>query len=126
MEVRTLIFIFVFLMPLACSAGVPKPAKFGNVYVQDFHSDKPEQCTTADVELGHKQAHEFFKRAKVVSHRTLHDHYEYAPCYIEGTLKYKSKSCDWKIRAGATGSVTYGKEVWYFACDECGDLFENK
>lgn len=126
MEIKTLIIGIAFLVTMACSAETPNPAKFENVYVQDFYSDKPKECTTADVELSHKQAHEFFKRSKIVSSKILHDHYEYAPCFIEGTLKYKSKSCDWKIRAGATGSVTYGDKTWYFACDNCGDLFASK
>lgn len=126
MEIKNIIISLVLLFPLACTAGTPNPAKFKDVYVQDFHSDEPKRCTTADVELSHKQAHEFFNRAKVVSHKTLHDHYEHAPCYIEGTLKYKSKSCDWKIRASATGEITCGSETWFFACDDCKELFAGK
>jgi len=124
MEIRAVIFGFLAIFPVACTADTPLSVKFEDVYVQDFHSDEPKRCTTADVELSHKQAHEFFKRSKVVTSNTLHDHYEYAPCYIEGTLKYQSKPCDWKIRAGATGSVTCGDKTWYFACDDCDDLFK--
>lgn len=40
------------------------------------------------------------------------------------TLIRQGKSCDWQIRAGATGSVQCGEQKLYFACDTCGDLFE--
>jgi hypothetical protein len=72
----------------------------------------------------HSQARDFFLRAKRVDRRTLHDHY--APCYIEGTLKYGSKPCEWEIRAGATGHITCGKVTEYFAGGDCDDLFVRK
>ena len=97
-----------------------------DVYVEDFGSDAPEQCRPADVDLGHAEARAFFVRAKQVSLQVIHDHYDYAPCYIEGTLKYGSRSCDWEIRAGATGHIVCGAKTWYFACDTCSDLFRTK
>lgn len=126
MEIRILILGVSSLLFSACSTGALNSDDFNDVYVQDFHSDKPKECTTSDVNLSHKQAHEFFKRSKIVDRKIIHDHYEYAPCYIEGTLKYKEKSCDWRIRAGSTGSVKCGDKIWLFACDDCDDLFIKK
>ena len=126
MEVRLILLVGFLQFTLACSSSNEiEPNRFVDVYVQDFHSDKPTQCTTTDVNLSHQQSHEFFKRSKVVDSKTIHDHYEYAPCYIEGTLKHKSTLCDWEIRAGATGQVKCNSNIWMFACDDCDDLFSN-
>ena len=97
-----------------------------DVYVADFHSDDIKHFRPTDVDLTHRQAKEFFTRAKRVDRRTLHDHYNYAPCYIEGTLKYKKEPCNWEIRAGATGSIACGNATEYFDCVTCGDLFKSK
>lgn len=125
MEVRVLLVGVLVLFSIACSSSEIEPDHFDDVYVQDFHSDKPKECTTTDVNLSHQQSSDFFKRSKIVDNKTIHDHYDYAPCYIEGTLKYKSRSCDWKIRAGATGQVKCNNSIWLFACDDCDDLFSD-
>lgn len=100
--------------------------QLADVYVQDFSSDAPEQCRPSDVDLTHAQAKDFFLRAKQVSSRVIHDHYDFAPCYIEGTLTYRGKPCEWQIRAGGTGQIVCGKRTHHFACDACEDLFKPK
>ncbi|MET3494584.1 hypothetical protein [Variovorax boronicumulans] len=93
----------------------------------DFRSDQPAAaCRPSDVPQNHGKAREFFSRARQVDYKTLHDNYEQAPCFVEGTLKKDGKSCDWQIRAGATGAVQCGEQKLYFACDTCGDLFGAK
>jgi len=126
MEIKILILGVASLFFSACSADTLNPSNFNDVYVKDFHSDKPKECTTSDVNLSHKQAKEFFERSKIVDRKKIHDNYAHAPCYIEGTLKYKGKLCDWKIRAGSTGSVKCGDKTWLFACDDCDSLFTQK
>ena len=54
-----------------------------DLYVDDFSSDDPANCTTSDVDLTHLQALLFFKRARVVDYKILHDHYELAPCILK-------------------------------------------
>jgi hypothetical protein len=90
--------------------------------VKDFASTDLS-CTTADVNLSHAQAEAFFKRSTLLDYKTMSDNYPIAPCYIEGTLKYKGQSCDWKTFAGHTGSITCKDQQTYFACDTCQDLF---
>ena len=127
MEVKSIVFYFVCAIALAPSATMAFDVhKITAVYVADFNSEEMERCRPSDVDLSHSQASNFFMRAKRVDKKTLHDHYNYAPCYIEGTLKYKRKPCDWEIRAGATGHITCGKVTEYFACDSCDDLFTSK
>jgi hypothetical protein len=113
----------------ACAGVEPRGFEVGalsDVYVADFRSTEMDRCRPSDVPLGHAEAAAFFRRAKVVDSRTLHDHYDFAPCYVEGTLKYRANSCEWKIRAGATGQIRCNEQEWLFACDDCGDLFTPK
>jgi hypothetical protein len=107
----------------SCSFSTIEVREIKNVFVSDFHSDEIKACRPSDVELSHRDAYDFFHRAKIISLKTMHDHYNYAPCYIEGTLLYHSTLCEWEIRAGATGRISCGKKEWYFACDNCEDLF---
>jgi hypothetical protein len=97
-----------------------------DVFVADFHSDAPTSCRPSDVPLNHAQARAFFSRARQVDYKTLHDHYEIAPCNIEGTMRRNGEACDWKIRPGASGSIRCGSRKLYFACDTCADLFERR
>jgi hypothetical protein len=96
-----------------------------DVYVADFHSNDPEMCRPSDVPLNHSRARKFFQRARIVDYRTIHDHYDVAPCYAEGTFSYQSQVCDWTIDAGAIAEIKCGKHTWYAVCDDCKDLFED-
>ena len=127
MEIKSIVFYIGCAFALASCATVALDVhKITDVYVADFNSEDMEHCRPSDVDLSHSQAGDFFMRAKLVDKKSLHDHYNHAPCYIEGTLKYEKKPCDWEIRAGATGHITCGKVTEYFACDRCDDLFKSK
>jgi uncharacterized metal-binding protein YceD (DUF177 family) len=80
-------------------------------------------CKPSDVDLSNIQVKQFFQQATEVEHKTLQDHYNYAPCAIEGTLTYQRQRCNWQVRAGATGYVQCAGEYHYFACDNCEQLF---
>lgn len=115
----------VALLTAAC-VSTPAPldmASLSAVYVQDFSSSDPAACITADVDLTHSEAQAFFKRARQLDARTLSDNYPVAPCQIEGTLKAGKRLCDWQISAAATGVIRCDGDEWFFACDDCGDLF---
>jgi hypothetical protein len=125
MEVRAGVLALLTGAVLLASCAT-RDSAFSNIYVADFHTDAPASCRASDVPRSHGKAQEFFSRAKEVDYRTLHDHYEQAPCYAEGTLTRQGRSCDWRIRAGATGSVQCAEQNLYFACDTCDDLFDSK
>lgn len=120
MRARVLALLAGAALVASCAT---RDAAFSNVYVADFHSTEPASCRASDVPRSHGKAQAFFSRAKEVDYKTLHDNYELAPCYAEGTLTRQGRSCDWQIRAGATGSVQCGEQKLYFACDTCDDLF---
>lgn len=124
-KIKLTALLFISMIALSSCATMPFDTRMiTEVYVADFNSEDIQSCRPSDVDLGHSQAREFFIRAKLVNRRKLHDHYNHAPCYIEGTLKYNNKPCDWEIRAGATGHIACGNQTEYFACDSCDDLFK--
>ena len=120
-------FIFVLAFTLLSSCTKSHSEKFAHVHGVDFGTDDPKTCPAGEVDLSSTQAKDFFVRAKQIDSRTLHDFYDVAPCYMEGTLKFQGKACTFKIRAGATATITCQKEKEiYFACDDCKDLFGGK
>ena len=121
-------YLFVFFMAvlLSCATSGMDPNLIHDLYVDDFQSDDISTCKISDVDLSHHQAKLFFQKARQVDYKIIQDHYEVGPCYIEGPLVYEGEPCSWKIRPGATGSITCKKNVWYFVCDNCQDLFESK
>lgn len=122
MKIRTLGILAIVLLT-SCATYSFNQHEITDLYVDDFGSDDIETCRPSDVDLSHHEAKEFFLRGREVEHSVIHDHYEYAPCYIEGTLKYRKRVCEWEIRAGATGHIKCGDETKYFVCDTCDDLF---
>jgi hypothetical protein len=126
MEVKMKFSIILAIAVLAsCATQDFYQREITDVYVEDFGSDDIESCRPSDVDLSHHEAKEYFLRARQVEYRVIHDHYDFAPCYIEGTLKYRSSLCEWEIRAGATGHIKCGGETKYFVCDTCEDLFSH-
>lgn len=122
MTIQPIYFIGAMILASCTNTGL-QTNKITDVYVADFSSDDIESCRPSDVGLSHSEAKDFFIKAKQLEYTSIHDHYEFAPCFIEGTLKYDSMVCEWEIRASATGQIKCDKNVYYFACDTCDDLF---
>jgi len=93
------------------------------VYIADFTSTEPKACTTADVDLTNDEAHVFFRKAIQLSAKALADHYPLAPCKVAGTLRREGEPCDFEISAAMTGVIRCGERSWFFACEDCDDLF---
>ncbi|MGY5776256.1 hypothetical protein [Rhizobium sp. LEGMi135b] len=118
--------IVLTAVTLLCAFAAARCEQIADLKIMAFRSEEPDRCRKSDVALSPAKAQEFFKRAKRINARILHDDYDLAPCYIEGTLKLDGEICDWNIRAGATGHVQCNKQQMYFACETCGDLFDQK
>lgn len=123
MKIATALAVALLTVACASTSAPLDTTRLSAVYVQDFTSSEPMACTTADVDLTHAEAQAFFKRARQLDARTLSDNYPVAPCQIEGTLKAGKRLCDWQISAAATGVIRCEGGAWFFACDDCGDLF---
>jgi hypothetical protein len=95
-----------------------------DVYVTDFISDETKNCRASDVDLSNSEVQQYFLIAKKVDHKTIHDHYNYGDCHIEGTLTYDKNNCTWEIRSGSTGHIKCGGKTQYFICDTCEKLFQ--
>ena len=107
----------------ACAGGSMWQSLISDVYIEGFQPDDIQSCRSPYVPLGHARARDFFRRARQVDYKVIHDHYDVAPCYTEGTLKYFNNTCKWEIRAGVTGDIKCEGNTQYFVCDDCGDLF---
>ncbi len=108
----------------ACATGLSafRPDAVRDVYLSDFESTEPQRCTPADVPGRHADAADFFRRAKPVDAKTLHDHYEHAPCAALGVLQYQGQTCTWRITAAWVGAVRCDGHEWLLVCDNCENL----
>lgn len=112
------------LSACASTGGRFDTTRISAVYIAEFTSTDPTGCTTADVDLTNDQAHVFFRKAKQLDERALADHYPLAPCKIEGTLERDGQPCDFEISAAMTGQIRCDGQRWFFACEDCEDLFQ--
>lgn len=86
MEIDTRIIILIAATLLGSSA-VAQDRQITDLKIVAFRSEAPDRCRKSDVALTAAKARAFFKRAKQIDARILHDDYDLAPCYMEGTLK---------------------------------------
>lgn len=56
--------------------------------------------------LSPSQAKVFLNKAAIVTRREIHDHYDFAPCFVHGTASFRGYPAIWEIRAGGTGSIS--------------------
>jgi len=111
----------------ACSSADTFEMKNAQSFaVEKYSLDEQRGCRRSDVNVNDARAGEFFKRARQVEYREIHDNYDIAPCSASGTLVYKGKKCRWNINAGGTGWISCAnnpeKVEHHFACDNCNDL----
>jgi hypothetical protein len=114
-----LVYLPAFLLLVSC---VPLQ-RISDVYVEDFQTEDINVCKPSDVDLSNYKVEKFFSKSRKVEYKIIHDHYNVAPCYLEGVLKVSGKACDWKIQASSIGSIKCNDEVNYYVCDSCEDLF---
>ncbi len=120
---KKLLLITLFSL-VSCSTNQARGLKISDVFVADFGSDDIDSCKPSDVDLNNDEAKKFFVRSRRVEYKVIHDHYNFAPCYIEGTLTKGGKACDWQIRAGATGHIQCDNITEHYVCDSCDDFFQ--
>lgn len=92
------------------------------------HSAGSDELTSLCVtfRLTDDQTQQFLNRAKPITAQQLHDHYNYLPCYVKGTVMWtdeRAVSCDFTIRAGGTAELVCDDgEGYIFACETCDEL----
>jgi len=66
------------------------------------------------------------KHNRLITAKTMHDKYDYLPCYVKGTSRIKDKKCNWEIRAGGTVEISCSDTNYTLACDKCDDLLSDQ
>ncbi|MCL2310684.1 MAG: hypothetical protein FWC42_10560 [Proteobacteria bacterium] len=85
---RILVSVLSASLSTARATAAMKQTLISDVYVEDFASDDMQSYRPSDVPLNRTRARDFFRRARQVACKVLFDHYDIAPCWVEGTLKY--------------------------------------
>lgn len=115
--------MLVWLTGCSTQTETAPPTRLTEVFIKDFRSLAPTECTASDVALTHSEVETFFGRARHLTRKQVADNYPTAPCFIEGTLKTGGSLCEWRVTAAATGFILCGAQEWHYACDDCADLF---
>jgi hypothetical protein len=76
-----------------------------NISGVGLSTDEKEAGLCKDFRLTDKQVRYFFDKAQVVSRRVIHDHHDWFPCYVSGTVDIKGKRLDWRIRPDGVGEL---------------------
>ena len=117
--------LFVALNLMACSASLPtKPASgFSGIHIRDVGADQGgEFCK--NFTLTNDQVDQYFRLAKEVTFKQLHDQYDYLPCFVKGTLLRQTQACEFSIRAGATAELNcHNDKQFFYVCTQCNNLF---
>ncbi len=116
---RLLVIIWMTLLASCAQSEDVSTVEITQVIGSKTENNRKDFCSDFAVSPG--SAREFFKKAKPISLKQLHDEYDYLPCYSYGTANVGNESCTWEIRAGNTAELKCGNTVHYFACDDCLD-----
>ncbi|MCG6968220.1 MAG: hypothetical protein LJE85_00500 [Gammaproteobacteria bacterium] len=95
-----------------------------NVVVTETGSDE-KNAFCSSFRMTHEQVTTYFKEAEQVTHKIIHDQYDWLPCYVRGELVYQKKPFKFEIRAGGTAyieAIDSDLVIW-FACKGCDKLF---
>lgn len=84
-----------------------------------FHTDEANTCRQSDINVDRAFVRRFFKGAVAVSSRQIHDEYDLAPCFMQGTLVHGLQRCEWSLRPEGIGTLQCGAKMQYFVCEMC-------
>jgi len=120
----TFSWFFVSLFACGCSEGKNILAEASDIVVNGIKSDEVN-AFCKEFKLNEQQVKVFFNKSKIIDAKTMHDKYDYLPCYVYGTLQYNNVSCNWEIRAGGTGFIQCPAKEYIFGCDVCDELLKD-
>ena len=127
--VKNTVLILLFLVLVACGKNVESSKResviFSDVAVIEIGSYE-ENTLCKNFKLTYEQAVLFLKHSRLITAKTMHDKYDYLPCYVKGTSRIKDKKCNWEIRAGGTAEISCRDTNYTLACDKCDDLLSDQ
>lgn len=83
------------------SLGLPEKVRI----TEQGADQSGDWCSTFNVSP--RAAASLLARARIVSLRELHDHFDSAPCYVRGTAMFGGEAVRWELRALGTGSIEF-------------------
>ena len=107
--------LVVALLLAGCFAKADTPVY--TIAQRGTDGDKKAFCS--DFDMTEAQVEDFFRRSTVISFKTLHDQYDYLPCYVSGSAIINDKTCDWEVRAGGIGIKSCDNIIEYHVCEDC-------
>jgi hypothetical protein len=113
--------IIIVLLLSACSS-LEKKGDIIVLSVDSAGSDSNRKEFCSDFDINKNEAQSFFERAQKISVKQLHDNYSFLPCFVRGKALFRKINCDWEIRAGGTGEMMCGEEVYLYGCNNCSDI----
>ena len=98
---------------------------FDNASISKIGKDSPTSFCQY-FSLTPREVEVFLNASKIIDQKTLHDKYDFLPCYVNGEIDItngEKSRCSFSIRAGGTAELRCenGDNLIY-ACDTCGDL----
>lgn len=122
---RTKLMMLVVVVATVTACASTEKRSFDNVRLTGFGSDRPDSLCE-NFRLTQAQAGQFLNRVRPINARQMHDHYNYLPCFVKGTVTRIGQSheiCDLIIRAGGTVELSCeGGQTYLYACDTCDEL----
>jgi hypothetical protein len=117
--VKSAISIAALFALQACTAG-PHLGKAQHVTITERGVDRNEHSASICLgfDLSQAEATRFLQRALIVTRYELHDSYNFLPCFVRGTADFDGRPASWEIRAGGTGTITFGSEFTLLVVDE--------
>jgi hypothetical protein len=75
--------------------------------------------------LNEKQIKEYFSKANIIDEYKANHEYDWAPCYVRGTMEWDHLEAKWEINALQTAVVRFKNgDVLYFICKgACDHMF---
>ena len=121
-----LVYILIMFAFSACGSSEKTEVftELTNIVVQGNKTEE-ENAFCKEFSLNAQQAKVFFRKSEIIDAKTMHDNYDYLPCYVYGTLGYNNETCNWEIRAGRTGLIQCPGQDYIIACDSCDELLKD-
>ncbi|MDH5545400.1 MAG: hypothetical protein OEZ43_07400 [Gammaproteobacteria bacterium] len=116
---NNLIVFLGLLLVASCTQSLDTNNRIAVVSVDQAGTDENKAEFCSDFNLSKADAQSYFDKAEVISAETMHDEFEFLPCFVRGKCQLNDKSCQWEIRAGGVAHVDFGEKTEIYGCNSC-------
>ena len=113
----------LYLATLSFVSGCHSHSAEATRYIITGHgTDKPDPICKAD--LTPEDVKVFFTKAKPMTQKTMHDEYDYMPCWVEGKTISSGGTSTWRIHPIGVGEITLPDNTHQLlGCNTCDEQF---